>query len=425
VRYAEVFGPLADRPFRLLWLAASASAVGSAFIPVALAFAILDSGGTAVSLGVVLLASMIAGLAAYLAAGVWADRLARRNLMLAADLVRLGAQATMATLLLIGSARIWQLALASVITAIASSFDRPASTGLVAEIVPAGKLQKANSLLSISTSAASVAGPALSGLVVAVAGPGWSFAVDATSFAASAMCLGAMGASAATTRQAQRRFASELAEGWRELAARSWYWLNLAAHALCNLAFASFLVLGPVLAARRPGGASGWGLVLSGLSAGSLVGGLVAMWVRTRRPLVFANLALMLWALPMLALAARLPLYLLVACAVIGMSGAVILNTNWATVIQQLIPNDVLARVRSFDYVLAFIAMPAGYALAGPLSVVFGAAKVLAGGAALIALSVATTAALPAVRAITRQADGHITGRGRDARDSILLRRDK
>src|SRR5277367_4508992 len=93
---AGLLGPLQDRPFRLLWLAATTSAVGSAFVSVALAFAVLGIGGNATSLGLVLLAGAVAGVASYLVAGVWADRLSRRNLMLAADLVRMLVEAVVA-----------------------------------------------------------------------------------------------------------------------------------------------------------------------------------------------------------------------------------------------------------------------------------------------------------------------------------------
>lgn len=167
---SRVFGPLAERPFRLLWLAATTSAVGSAFIPVALAFAVLGLHGTATSLGLVLLTGTIAGLLGYLVGGVWADRISRRTLMIAADLLRLVVESAVAVLLLTGHSRIWELACAYAITQIASSFFDPASTSLVAEIVAVGRLQKANSLLSISRSATSVAGPALSGVLVATAG---------------------------------------------------------------------------------------------------------------------------------------------------------------------------------------------------------------------------------------------------------------
>ncbi len=408
MRRTDLLGPLADRQFRLLWLAATTSAVGSAFVPVALAFAVLGIGGNATSLGLVLLAGTVAGLASFLIAGVWADRLSRRNLMLCADVARLLAEVAVAILLLTGHARIWMLAIAGVIVAIGSAFEGPASTSLVGEIVPADKLQKANSLLSISTSGSAVVGPALSGLLVTFTSPGWAFALDAVSFAGSAAFLLAM-PPLGRVPAARQHFLGELAAGWREVAGRSWAWSTLICNALSNMSFAIFLVLGPVLAVQRLGGARGWGLVSSGMWAGALLGGLIAMRVSARRPIAFGMAATMLTALPLLALAAGLPLYLVVLAA-LGEAGGIVLNTNWDTAIQQLIPNEVLARFRSYDYLLAFVAIPVGYGIAGPLTHEFAPDTVLAGAAAVIIVVNAIPAVLPQVRAVVRAADGTITG---------------
>jgi hypothetical protein len=78
--------------------------------------------------------------------------------------------------------------------------------------------------------------------------------------------------------------------------------------------------------------------------------------------------------------------------------------------VQQLIPNEMLSRFRSYDYLLAFIAMPVGYALAGPLESAFGADNVLYAAAALAVIANAVPAVLPAVRAVIRNPDGTITG---------------
>lgn len=404
-----LLGPLTDRSFRLLWLSASTSAIGSAFVPVALAFAVLGIGGNATSLGLVLLAGTIAGLASFQVAGVWADRLSRRNLMLSADLVRLAVEAAVAVLLLTRQAQIWELAVASVLISVGTAVEDTASLGLIAQVVAPERLQKANSLLSVSTSGASIAGPALSGLLVATAGTGWAFTVDAASFAGSAAFLLAMPALGRAARQ-QQRFLAELAAGWREVSSRTWAWATLAGNAVSNMAFAVFLVLGPVVALRHLGGASAWGLVSSGFAVGALLGGLVAFWVKARRPIAFGMATSMLLALPILALAARLPGYVIAAGAVIGMTGGIVLNTNWDTAVQQLIPNDMLSRFRSYDYLLAFMAMPIGYALAGPLESAFGAGKVLYAAAALVITANAVPAVLPAVRAVVRNPDGTITG---------------
>jgi MFS family permease len=90
-----------------------------------MAFAVLRVGGNATSLGIVLLVGTVAGLASYQVAGVWADRLSRRNLMLAADLLRLAVEAGIAALLLTGHARIWELALAAAIVSIGTAAGRP------------------------------------------------------------------------------------------------------------------------------------------------------------------------------------------------------------------------------------------------------------------------------------------------------------
>lgn len=402
-----LLGPLADRPFRLLWLSSGTSAIGSAFVPVALAFAVLGIGGTATSLGLVLLAGTVAGLASFQVAGVWADRLSRRNLMLAADAVRMLVEVAVAVLLLTRQARIWELAVASVLISVGTAVEDTASLGLIAQVVTPDRLQQANSLLSVSASAASIAGPALSGLLVATAGAGWAFAVDASSFAGSAVFLLLMPSLGRAANERQRFF-TELAAGWREVSSRSWAWATLAGNAVSNMAFAVFLVLGPVQALRHLGGASAWGLISSGFALGSLLGGLVAFRVRSRRPIAFGMATSMLMALPILTLAFRLPAYLITAAAVIALTGGMVLNINWDTAVQQLIPNELLSRFRSYDYLLAFMAMPVGYALAGPLQSAFGAERVLYTAAALVVIANAIPAMLPAVRAVVRKPDGTI-----------------
>jgi hypothetical protein len=152
------------------------------------------------------------------------------------------------------------------------------------------------------------------------------------------------------------------------------------------------------------------GLVSSGMTAGTIIGGLVAMWVKARRPIAFGMAATMLSALPVIAFAARLPLPVIMVLAVIGGSGGIILNTSWDTAIQQLIPNEVLSRFRSYDYLLAFVAMPVGYGIAGPLAHAFTADRVLIAAAAVIVAANGIPAILPVVRAVVRHEDGTITG---------------
>jgi MFS family permease len=329
--------------------------------------------------------------------------------MLSADLLRLVVEAAVAALLLTGHARVWELAVASAFVSIGTAFEGPASTSLVPELVPADKLQQANSLLQMSVSGSAVLGPALSGLMVAAIGPGWAFVLDAASFAGSAAFLVAMAPSGRPQAEHQH-FLADLAAGWREVASRSWAWSTLICNAVSNMGLAVFIVLGPVLAVQRLGGARGWGIVSSGMIVGELLAGLVTMWYRARRPVSFGMATSVLLAAPVLALAARAPLAVVTAGAVVGVCGGMILNNNWDTAIQQLVPNEVLARFRSYDYLLAFVAIPVGEAVAGPLESAFGADRVLFAAGAVIAVANLIPAVLPAVRAVVRHKDGTITG---------------
>jgi MFS family permease len=170
-----------------MWLGSVTSSLGDALVTIAQVFAVLHIGGSATDVGLVAALGTFAKVVFLLVGGVWADRLRRQYVMLAADVTRGVVQALLAALLISGHARIWELAVGAALYGAADSFFGPASTGLVAETVPAPLLQQANSLLGLPGSLFSVGGPAVAGVLIAVFGPGWLFAVDAATFAVSAL----------------------------------------------------------------------------------------------------------------------------------------------------------------------------------------------------------------------------------------------
>jgi hypothetical protein len=124
--------------------------------PIALAFAVLDLTGSAADLGWVLAASWIPQIVFILVGGVWADRLPRNLVMIAANVLSGAAQAAVAVLLLAGVAQLWQLIVLQVARGIAISFFFPASQGITPHVVQAEELQPANALLRLSQTATSV-----------------------------------------------------------------------------------------------------------------------------------------------------------------------------------------------------------------------------------------------------------------------------
>jgi Transmembrane secretion effector len=187
-----------------------------------------------------------------------------------------------------------------------------------------------------------------------------------------------------------------------------WYWLNLCAHALWGFAIAAFYVLGPVIAYRQLGGPSAWGLIAASLGIGLVVGGLIALRFRPSWPLVVGNLALTPAALQLLALVPPFPVPVIAACCIVGFSGLAFLDEVWEATIQQLIPADVMSRVSSYDWMISSIAMPAGFAVAGPAAAAFGVRPTLVMAAVILAVPCSLVIAIPGVRRVRRAADGTI-----------------
>lgn len=243
----ERLAALRERPFRLLFLGQAVSLLGDGMVPVALAFAVLELTGSPTDLGIVLAARTVPLVAFLLAGGVWADRLSRRTVMVAADLARLGAHGAMAALLLAGGAEVWSLAALSAITGTATAFFNPAITGAMPAIVSAARLQQANALRGLAMAGGAIVGPALAGVLVAGAGAGWALAADAATFGVSAALLVRVPLRA-RARAEVRRFFADLREGWDDFRSRTWLWTSVAAAALGNMLFAAYMVLGPVVA---------------------------------------------------------------------------------------------------------------------------------------------------------------------------------
>jgi MFS family permease len=396
---------LSEPRFRLLWTGQATSAIGDGLISVALAFAVLRIGGTASELGAVLAAGLVTRIALLLIGGVWADRLPRQMIMLTSDLIRAGQQLVVGILLVTGTARLWHLVLGSIIYGAAAAFFQPASTGLVPATVTAPCLQQANALMGLSRSTSSVAGPLLAGILVAWIGPGWVFIINGATFLVSAASLAMLDVARVAPAKRQS-FLRDLGAGWHQLAIRRWYWINLCSHGLWNFAIASFFVLGPIVASRRLGGAWAWGLISACLGIGSVLGGLITLRLQPSRPLVAANLALTPAALPLLALAVPLPVAAIGLGCVVAFCGLTFLNEVWTATMQQLIPREVLSRVDSYDWLISLIAMPAGYAIAGPAAQRFGIGATLAAAAALIAIPSLLIVLLPGVRGVRRTPEG-------------------
>jgi MFS family permease len=366
-------------------------------VVVALAFAVLEIGGSASQVGLVLAAGTAALLASLLAGGVVADRVSRRAVMVVADLVRVASQGAMAALLVAGAAEVWMLAALAAVTGAATGFFQPASTALVPELVVPEQLQRANGMRATAMSIGEIGGPLLAGVIVASASAGWAVAVDAATFALSALLL--------TRLRVPRRaaaaagsFLADLRDGWHAFRARTWVWTVVLTIAVSNMVWGAWSALGPVVADRQLGGAAAWGTVLAAMGVGALAGSLVATKIRPRRPLVVFGLAGLVFALPLALLAVEAPVPLLAAGALVTGAALMLGNSVWESTLQRHVPRESLSRVSSYDWFASGALTPVGLAIWGPIAAGIGFGATLWLAAAITAAVALALLAVPEVR---------------------------
>jgi MFS family permease len=401
VRAAAVRDALRERNVRLLVASGAADALGNNMAAVALAFAVLQIGGTA-DLGYVFLAREIPTVVFLLVGGVWADRVSRKALLVLGDVATGSAQATTAVLFLTHNATVWRVALLQMVFGVAGAFTRPASTGLIAQAVSHAHLQEANALLDLSRSTLRVVGPALGGLIVVTTNPGWALAADSATFFVTAALQLQLRIPPAV-RPMRSRMLHELREGWTEFTSRTWLWTMVASFGLFQLTlFPALLVLGPTVAKSHLGGAGPWGLILAFQGVGSILGGLVALRLHPRRPLVAATLLCVPIALMLALLGAAAPVPVLCLAGLLASVGLTCGDIIWFTTFQLEVPDHLMSRLSSFDWFGSVVLNPLGYALVGPLANVLGVSTTLYLAAVLNAVVSVGVAATPAIRKLER-----------------------
>jgi MFS family permease len=395
-------GPLAEAPFRRFYLARALSLFGDALVPVALAFGVISVDRSPSALGFVLASRFLSLVLFLLVAGVVADRLPRKRILIGSDLVRLATQAVAAALLITGDATVGELVVLAFVYGAGEAFFRPTVTGFVPQTVSSERLQQANALLGMTNSVWSVVGPVVAGVLVATVGPGWAIGADALTFLLSAAFLTGIGVVPGATASGSSLL-KDLAAGWRVFCSRTWLWVDGIYSALGNFAvFAPLLALGPIVAKRSLGGAGAWAAIVAALGLGSALGGLALLRAKPARPLLVGVPLLALLALPAGLLAVPAPTVAIAAGALAGGFGLSIFNTLFETTVQQQVSPDALARVASIDWLLSLGLFPIGLALAGPAAAAFGVRVPLIVGAAWILLSTAIVLAVPSVRQVRR-----------------------
>ena len=402
-----MFAPLRIADFRLLWSGMTVSLLGDGVYVVAVAWQAYQISNSPYALAVTGVAWTLPAVLVLPISGALSDRVGRRPLMIVADLLRAAAVGGIALLAALGTIEVWHLVALSVVFGTGEALFGPSFVALVPEIVPEPLLVQANSLdQAMRPLAMQFLGPALGGVIVAAAGTGTAFALDGASYLFSAAMILLIRARPAVRHQPRESLLAEIGEGVAYVRQQVWLWGTLLAFSITVLVFwGPIEVLVPfVIKNDLDGGAGGFGLVLAAGGAGAIAAAVVTSLAglpRQRLTLCFCSfiiagfgtafygLATALWQMAVIAAIAG-------ACFAVGL-------VAWGTIMQSLVPAELLGRVSSLDWMISLSLLPVSFALVGPVSGLLGARTTLiaagvgAGGILILALAL-----LPGLRDIDR-----------------------
>jgi predicted MFS family arabinose efflux permease len=388
---------LRHRDFRYLFLGQSASAVGDQVVIVALALYITQRTGSVGDLGLVLAAQSVPLVALLLFGGVWADRLPRHRIMIVSDLARAMLHAILAGLILTGGASVGAMVVIEALFGAARAFFQPAYTGLMPQTISEEHKQDAWALSAMTANLAFLVGPALGAALVLGLGAGAAFALDAATFVLSAALLARVRPRArtpATAAVARQSVATELRVGFKEVVARPWVAVTIAAFAGAVFAcYAQYYALAPSIARDFYGGAGLFGVLESVAGGGAVLGSLVGVRWRPRRPLLTGLLLTLVWPVAAFSFAVGTSLVAVVPLTFAAGFGFSLFGIWWETSLARHIPPSALSRVSAYDWMGSLALLPLGFAMAGPLATALGERTVVGAGAvvAFVLLAVAIT----------------------------------
>jgi predicted MFS family arabinose efflux permease len=394
-----VSAELRNPKYRLFFFARSVSLMGDMMRPVIITAAVLSAGYGATGVGYALAAEMVPFAMFVLFGGALADRFTPKRMMVFADLLRFAAMGMLTALLALGTPPLWQILVLLALSGLGTALFQPG----VASVVPrvSSDVQKGNALLGVSESMMGVLGPALAGVILAVAAPWAALALDAASFAVSGFLLLRLDLSDTPRREGS--LLSGLGEGWREFSSRNWLWGTIVIWMVGGLlSRGPNQTLGASLIVTEFG-ASTFGAIMAIFGLGNVVGALIVLRTKPSRPLFAGAIAVFTFALSPLVVALGLSAPAIAAGYFIWGIGATFWVVLWHTTVQTQVPAHAVSRVHAYDVAGSLAVVPVGRALAGPVGELVGLRTVLYVAAATAVAVPAALLSMPAIRRLRRR----------------------
>ncbi|CAN2241814.1 MFS transporter [Candidatus Planktophila dulcis] len=385
--------------YRALLLSGILTVIAMSAFPIALAVTVLDAGGSATTLGLILAVRVLSGVVLAPVGGVWVDRLPRKTILILAD----GFRAIMGSVVVFidpKSISMWILGAIVVLMGISDAFGGPAQGAIMPSILPDHLLPAGNVVKGIALKGSTIAGPGVAGIIVVSLGTHATYVATSIFFLLGAVLLLRINEGPKVASDTHRTtFSEEMREGLQVV----WYYKWIAAMILMS-SVQLMMVIGvenvllPVITKRDFGTASVFATSAALFSAGGAISAVICIKSKVKNP---GLVSVVVWGLFILA-----PLVLafpnsknliFIAYFIAGFSVGP-WEAFWATQVQREVPAEYQGRVFAIDYMGSVGLMPLGMALAGPLVNVFGERELLIGVAVFHLFICAVVLLVPGVK---------------------------
>ena len=398
-KYFEPGALFSYRSYRNLWVSTVLTIVATSAFPIALAVTILDAGGSATALGLIMGARVLSGVLLAPVGGVWADRLSRRSVLIASD----GIRAVVGSLVIFfdpSTISLWVLLAVVVIMGASDAFGRPAVAAIIPSILPDHLLPSGNVVRGIAMKGGEIAGPGIAGLIIVTFGTHATYLTTCFFFLVGALLLFRISENPREINSSSKSsFLTEVREGLRVV----WYYKWITAM-IIMATFQLMMVVGvemvllPVITKRDFGTAAVYATAAALFSLGGVISAIISIKSKTKRP---GTVSVVVWGLfifaPLVLAFPSSKELIFLAYFLAGFSVGP-WEAFWNTQVQREVPAEYQARVFSIDYMGTVGLLPLGMALAGPMADLFGERPLLIGVAIFHLLICAVVLFVPGVR---------------------------
>ena len=365
--------------YRLFWFSTTIFVLGATAFPIALAVTILDAGGSATTLGLILGARILSGVVFAPFAGVWVDRLPRKQVMITADLFR---AAIVFSMVFISAPTMphYLLGLGVFVMGIGDAFGAASAGAFLPSLLPEEMLPAGNVARGVVVRMASIIGPGIGGLSVFLIGGRMTFLFTAIAFSFGTYFLAQIKEDVNSDKKAQEPFITELREGLRTVWEIKWVGAMIAmASVQLMVVLAAENVLLPVITRREFHTNTVFALSAAAFSVGGIISAIACVKLKIKHEGRFSVLVWALLIIAPLSLAFPVNEYVVVVAYLLAVFSVGPWEAFWNSAIQREIPQELQGRVFSIDHMGTSGLMPLGMALVGPAVILFGEKNLLIG----------------------------------------------